>query len=61
MPVFNGETGELMKDLPAPWSLRLKRKKLISLLSKDVDIQVGDLNAATVHPIINAHVVGQTP
>jgi len=40
MPVHNGETGELMKNLPAPWSLRLKRKKLIEMLGKDVDIKV---------------------
>ncbi|KAH7351237.1 hypothetical protein BKA65DRAFT_254670 [Rhexocercosporidium sp. MPI-PUGE-AT-0058] len=41
MPVHNGETGELMKNLPAPWSLRLKRKKLIEMLGKDVDIKWG--------------------
>ncbi|CZS88231.1 uncharacterized protein RCO7_01190 [Rhynchosporium graminicola] len=41
MPVHNGETGVLMKNLPAPWSLRLKRKNLIELLGKDVDVRWG--------------------
>ncbi|KAH6662379.1 hypothetical protein B0J14DRAFT_685832 [Halenospora varia] len=40
MPVFNGATGELLKNLPAPWSLRLKRKKWLEMISKDVDIEV---------------------
>lgn len=40
MPVHNGETGELLKNLPAPWSLRLKRKKWLEMISKDVDIKV---------------------
>ncbi|CZR67712.1 uncharacterized protein PAC_17611 [Phialocephala subalpina] len=41
MPVHNGETGELMKNLPAPWSLRLKRKKWLEMIQKDVDIKWG--------------------
>lgn len=41
MPVYNGETGELLKDLPAPWSIRLSRKRWLQMLSKDVDIKVG--------------------
>ncbi|OWO98356.1 hypothetical protein B2J93_8192 [Marssonina coronariae] len=41
LPVHNGETGELMKNLPAPWSLRLKRKMLIKMLSTDVDVRWG--------------------
>ncbi|PVH89150.1 FAD/NAD(P)-binding domain-containing protein [Cadophora sp. DSE1049] len=48
MPVHNGETGELMKNLPAPWSLRLKRKKLIEMLGKDVDIKWGKKVASIV-------------
>jgi len=40
MPIHNGETGELMKNLAAPWSLRLRRKKWLQMLSKNVDIQV---------------------
>lgn len=48
MPVYHGETGELMKNLPAPWSLRLKRKKLIEMLGKDVDIKVGISSITTL-------------
>jgi hypothetical protein len=40
MPVHNGETGELLKNLPAPWSLRLRRKKWLELISNGVDIKV---------------------
>ena len=40
MPVHHGETGELLKNLPAPWSLRLKRKKWLEMLSKDIDVKV---------------------
>lgn len=40
MPVYNAETGELMKELPAPLSRRLRRKKWVELLSKDIEIRV---------------------
>jgi hypothetical protein len=40
MPVYNGETGQLLKDLPAPWSLRLARKKWLQMLGKDIGIKV---------------------
>jgi hypothetical protein len=40
MPVHHGETGELLKNLPAPWSLRLKRKKWLEMISKDIDVKV---------------------
>ncbi|RDL39632.1 FAD protein [Venustampulla echinocandica] len=39
MPVHNGETGELLKNLPAPWSVRLRRKKFIELLSNGIDVK----------------------
>ncbi|PQE18137.1 fad binding domain-containing protein [Rutstroemia sp. NJR-2017a BBW] len=41
LPVINGETGSLMKNIPAPWSLRLRRKKWLELLSQDLDIRWG--------------------
>ncbi|PQE03107.1 fad binding domain-containing protein [Rutstroemia sp. NJR-2017a BVV2] len=41
LPVHNGETGLLMKNIPAPWSLRLRRKKWLELLSQDLDIRWG--------------------
>jgi hypothetical protein len=40
MPVYNSETGKLMKNLPTPWSLRLQRKKWVDLLSEGIDIRV---------------------
>lgn len=40
MPVHNGETGELLKNLPAPWSLRIHRRRWLKMLSNDIDIQV---------------------
>lgn len=40
MPVHNGQTGELMKNLPAPWSLRIHRRRWLKMLSADIDIQV---------------------
>lgn len=42
MPVHNGQTGELMKNLPAPWSLRIHRRNWLKMLSADIDIQVCD-------------------
>ncbi|TAQ87030.1 hypothetical protein B7494_g4654 [Chlorociboria aeruginascens] len=41
LPVYNGQTGELMKELPAPWSLRIHRRKWLKMLSTDIDIQFG--------------------
>jgi len=42
MPAHNGQTGELMKNIPAPYSLRLRRKKWLQLLSQeDLDIRWG--------------------
>jgi hypothetical protein len=40
MPVHNGQTGELLKNLSAPWSLRIHRRKWLKMLSKDVDVKV---------------------
>jgi hypothetical protein len=40
MPVYNSETGQLMKNLPTPWSLRLQRRKWVDLLSEGIDIRV---------------------
>lgn len=41
MPIFNGETGETIVDLPAPYSLRLKRRKFLKLISTGLDIKWG--------------------
>ena len=40
LPGFNGKTGERLVDVPAPYSLRLKRRKFLQLISTDLDIQV---------------------
>jgi 2-polyprenyl-6-methoxyphenol hydroxylase-like FAD-dependent oxidoreductase len=39
LPTFNGATGEPLKRLLAPWSVKLLRRKLLSLLSEWVDVQ----------------------
>lgn len=54
MPVHNGETGELLKNLPAPWSLRLKRKKWLEMISKDVDIKV----CSSIQSSLSNHYIG---
>ncbi|PMD32036.1 FAD/NAD(P)-binding domain-containing protein [Hyaloscypha variabilis F] len=41
MPVHNGQTGELMKNLPAPWSLRIHRRRWLKMLADGIDIQFG--------------------
>ncbi|KAF4632064.1 hypothetical protein G7Y89_g6066 [Cudoniella acicularis] len=41
MPVYHDETGELLRNLPAPWSLRLRRKRWVELISKGVDVKWG--------------------
>ncbi|KAK7449758.1 hypothetical protein VKT23_013233 [Stygiomarasmius scandens] len=34
IPSFNGQTGEMMKKIPAPYSIRLARKKFLEVLVK---------------------------
>ncbi|ODM22450.1 hypothetical protein SI65_00038 [Aspergillus cristatus] len=41
LPGFNGKTGEKLVDVPAPYSLRLKRRKFLQLISTGLDIQRG--------------------
>ncbi|THU96340.1 FAD/NAD(P)-binding domain-containing protein [Dendrothele bispora CBS 962.96] len=41
LPTFNAETGELMKNLPTPCSIRLQRRRFLKLLSQGVDIRYG--------------------
>lgn len=38
-PLYNGQSGELMKQLPAPYNIRLQRRKLLRLISKGIDIR----------------------
>lgn len=40
MPIYNGESGELMKSVPAPYNIRLQRRKFLRLISTGIDIQV---------------------
>lgn len=40
MPVHDQETGELVKDLPAPWSFRSRGKKWLQIVSKDIDDKI---------------------
>jgi len=34
IPSFNGQTGEMMKKIPAPYSVRLARRKFLEVLVK---------------------------
>ena len=47
LPIFNSETGELMLAAPAPFSLRLHRRKFLKLISTGLDIRVSKLDAST--------------
>jgi len=44
LPFFNGGTGELMKNIPTPFSTRLQRRKFLKVLSQDMDIKVSLLS-----------------
>lgn len=41
MSIYNGKSGDLLKDVPAPYNIRLARKKFLRLISQGVDIQWG--------------------
>lgn len=43
MPIFNGDTGLLLKALPAPYNLRLQRRKFLKLISTGIDIRVSSI------------------
>ena len=51
MPAYNAVTGELLKDFPAPWSRRLRRKKFMEILGTNIDIRV----SAQRTPLVIAH------
>lgn len=40
VPIYHGVTGELLKALPAPYSIRLQRRAWLDLIRKDVHVQV---------------------
>jgi hypothetical protein len=40
LPLYNGQSGELMKRVPAPYNIRLHRGKFLRLLATDIDIRV---------------------
>ncbi|PIA96428.1 hypothetical protein CB0940_10405 [Cercospora beticola] len=39
MSIYNGKTGELLRELPAPYNIRLARKRFLRLISQDLNIQ----------------------
>ncbi|KAL1967229.1 hypothetical protein VTN77DRAFT_3520 [Rasamsonia byssochlamydoides] len=41
LPIFNGQTGERLLDVPAPLSYRLQRRKFLKLIATGIDIQYG--------------------
>lgn len=40
LPAYNGETGEELKKIPAPYYLRLRRRDLSKVLGSGIDIRV---------------------
>lgn len=40
MPIFNGQTEELMKAVPVPYNIRLARRRFLKLISQGLDIRV---------------------
>ncbi|KAL9640248.1 MAG: hypothetical protein Q9164_000394 [Protoblastenia rupestris] len=48
MPAYHAVTGELLKNFPAPWSRRLRRKKFMEILGTDIDIRE-DGQSVTLH------------
>jgi hypothetical protein len=40
LPVYNDRKRELLKDLPAPFSIRLHRRRWLEMLSDSVDSKV---------------------
>lgn len=40
MPVYNGQSGELMKKIPTPYNIRLQRRKFLKLISTGIDVRV---------------------
>ena len=45
MPIYNGQSGELMKKIPAPYNIRLHRRKFLKLISTGIDIRVSSPSA----------------
>lgn len=52
LPLYNGQTGELLKNIPSPWSLRIHRRRWLKLLSTDVDIQVCSSSSSTLFSLL---------
>jgi hypothetical protein len=40
MPIYNGQSGELMKKVPTPYNIRLQRRRFLKLISTGIDIRV---------------------
>lgn len=40
LPVFNGITGEIIKEVPAPEVIRLARKRWLDLIKTGLDVRV---------------------
>ncbi|KAI9753800.1 MAG: hypothetical protein M1835_000954 [Candelina submexicana] len=41
MPIVNGETGELMRNIPIPRAIRVSRRKLRAFCSQEIDVEYG--------------------
>jgi hypothetical protein len=40
MPMYNGQSGELLKKLSTPYMIRLQRRRFLKLISTGIDIRV---------------------
>jgi hypothetical protein len=48
LPIHNGVTGDLLKELPAPDAIRLRRRPWLNLLRTGVDVRVSGPAASHV-------------
>ena len=40
VPIYNGQSGELMQKVPVPYNIRLHRRKFLELISMGIEIRV---------------------
>ena len=40
LPIYNGQTGEIMKALPVPRTIRVSRRKMRAFCSQGIEVQV---------------------
>ena len=48
LPIYNGKTGEIMRALPVPRTIRVSRRKMRAFCSQQIDVQVRAIVCATL-------------